>query len=893
MRRPYVACCALALPALGSARHRHFAGLGDGTGDAQRLRGRGSKRKKRKVIRPEREEYQAPLVFRDRRAVSDGEATSHDDAELIDFLRKGADHRRTAILDEDAPPGQSPMQSEEPWQLTVIMLLGIVGVLLGLFIHFSTDPMTGQTPYNFRRRIKKKYDFNSPSYKKKTDEWSEDEEVTEDDSYRGDTEGVAGGSIAHKRGSPMPTGPDDPTARLYYQLTTADSFRQQESRLRRSATQQTPVNLDVGAVGGRSRQESTVPAFNMNSPSRPRTSSTQSGNAARKAVGGSSSSPFPKPPLKMDSSGIGAGLEGFGPYTSSSETDAVAVTAGDGKYTNAHPLVKKIGTFTPTESFASMSTASSEHQSSLNAPSGAANLVRTPDDDTPPISAPRPPMSSPRQSGEYPSHYSKHMSELPTPRVDHTRHKRNLANLMKGEGRHIGVPKSLSSSQEDASEIRPATTEETKALEMDDFPGLPLVPNLSHGSDVSPNNFHTVDAPRSVLLEELQLVRMESGVSGPKWRTKEEYGQSTASLEERRQQQQSENLEKLREASAAVDPSEDPRNSIQHIRSDLTISSDASASLSSRINFSDVKLEGVIGGGGFGQVWRAKWKGTPVAVKVLTGSAQAVDVPKAVLEEFIAEINMVGGMRHPNICLFMGACLEPPNRAIVTELCENGSLWDALRTPLSAYQVADGKSRLAWPLELYEPIAAPPPTFQDGRLVVGSSEPPFAPSGAWPWVLFKRVAAGTARGMCYLHSGNPPVLHRDLKSANILLDESYTAKLADFGLSRLKAVRSGMTGNCGTVQWMAPEVLCNEDYAEPADVFSFGIILWEMLTKECPYDGMTPIQCALSVLNENKRPEIPDWCPQSLRALIEKCFLRDPSARPSFSEILTTLDAMQ
>jgi serine/threonine protein kinase len=64
--------------------------------------------------------------------------------------------------------------------------------------------------------------------------------------------------------------------------------------------------------------------------------------------------------------------------------------------------------------------------------------------------------------------------------------------------------------------------------------------------------------------------------------------------------------------------------------------------------------------------------------------------------------------------------------------------------------------------------------------------------------------------MCYLHGGSPPVLHRDLKSANILLDESYTAKLADFGLSRLKAVQSGMTGNCGTVQWMAPEVLCKK-----------------------------------------------------------------------------------
>lgn len=168
----------------------------------------------------------------------------------------------------------------------------------------------------------------------------------------------------------------------------------------------------------------------------------------------------------------------------------------------------------------------------------------------------------------------------------------------------------------------------------------------------------------------------------------------------------------------------------------------------------------------------------------------------------------------------MGACLDPPNRAIVTELCENGSLWDALRSPLTTYQVADGKTRLAWPLDIYEQMTAPPPTFKGGQCnALNNIEPPLAPKGAWPWVLVKRVASGTARGMCYLHSGNPPVLHRDLKSANILLDESYTAKLADFGLSRLKAVRSGMTGNCGTVQWMAPEVLSNEDYAEPADVF--------------------------------------------------------------------------
>ena len=91
------------------------------------------------------------------------------------------------------------------------------------------------------------------------------------------------------------------------------------------------------------------------------------------------------------------------------------------------------------------------------------------------------------------------------------------------------------------------------------------------------------------------------------------------------------------------------------------------------------------------------------------------------------------------------------------------------------------------------------------------------------------ILKSTLRGLEYLHLRRK--IHRDIKAGNILLNTEGQAKLADFGLSRLKAVRSGMTGNCGTVQWMAPEVLCNEDYAEPADVFSYGIILWEMLTK--------------------------------------------------------------
>ena len=108
-----------------------------------------------------------------------------------------------------------------------------------------------------------------------------------------------------------------------------------------------------------------------------------------------------------------------------------------------------------------------------------------------------------------------------------------------------------------------------------------------------------------------------------------------------------------------------------------------------------------------------------------------------------------------------------------------------------------------------------------------------------------------------------------------------------------------MTGQCGTYQWMAPEVIGGHIYTEKADVFSFGINLWELLTRKIPYDGMQPmqvsvrklckVQVAMMVHTHKKRLPIPDTCPEWYATLIKDCWDQDPDARPSFAEIIKRL----
>jgi serine/threonine protein kinase len=149
-------------------------------------------------------------------------------------------------------------------------------------------------------------------------------------------------------------------------------------------------------------------------------------------------------------------------------------------------------------------------------------------------------------------------------------------------------------------------------------------------------------------------------------------------------------------------------------------------------------------------------------------------------------------------------------------------------------------------------------------------------------------AIDIARGMRFLHAHQ--IIHRDLKSLNVLLDDFGFARICDFGFSRKAAKNDIMTLNIGTPHWMAPELLAGQsNYTEKVDVYSYAIVLWEMLVKHSPYVGLDAGQVAVQVLQENLRPVFPAGISDAVTGLIDACWSRDPTKRPSFASILKFL----
>ncbi|PSC75761.1 Tyrosine-kinase isoform SRK1 [Micractinium conductrix] len=239
-----------------------------------------------------------------------------------------------------------------------------------------------------------------------------------------------------------------------------------------------------------------------------------------------------------------------------------------------------------------------------------------------------------------------------------------------------------------------------------------------------------------------------------------------------------------------------------------------------------------IASGAFGDLFRGTYCGQDVAIKILRN----VHEDTQQFQEFLQEVAIMRKVRHKNIVQFIGACTQKPNLCIVFEFMSNGSVYDYIR--------------------------------KAGPLRVGT-------------VL--KVAVEVCRGMDYLHKRK--IVHRDLKAANLLLDETGTVKIADFGVARVMDHTGIMTAETGTYRWMAPEVIEHNPYKEKADVFSFGIVLWELLTGRIPYSDMTPLQAAVGVVQKGLRPPIPPNCPPPLSDIMRLCWQRDPNVRPSFEQL--------
>ncbi|KAH7659986.1 Non-specific serine/threonine protein kinase protein [Dioscorea alata] len=272
-------------------------------------------------------------------------------------------------------------------------------------------------------------------------------------------------------------------------------------------------------------------------------------------------------------------------------------------------------------------------------------------------------------------------------------------------------------------------------------------------------------------------------------------------------------------------------------------------------NFSE---SNVLGEGGFGCVYKARFEeGLLAAVKKLECGGQDCE------REFENELDLLGRIRHPNIVSLAGFCVHGETRFLIYELMHNGSLETQLHGPTHG-------SALTWHIRM-------------------------------------KIALDTARGMEYLHEHcNPPVIHRDLKSSNILLDSDFNAKIADFGL----AVTSGNQNKesvkvSGTLGYVAPEYLLDGKLTEKSDVYAFGVVLLELLLGRKPVESMAESQCQSLVswampqlTDRSKLPNIVDPAIRDtmdmkhlyqVAAVAVLCVQPEPSYRPLITDVLHSL----
>ncbi|PAN11204.2 hypothetical protein PAHAL_2G149800 [Panicum hallii] len=255
-------------------------------------------------------------------------------------------------------------------------------------------------------------------------------------------------------------------------------------------------------------------------------------------------------------------------------------------------------------------------------------------------------------------------------------------------------------------------------------------------------------------------------------------------------------------------------------------------------NKSLVKIVKKVASESCGNMFHGTYFGENVAINVLNSK----NLNQKIWNEFKQEFYKLRELHHANVIRLIDSCTRPP--CIITEWISGGNLFDFLHNEHNVLDLP----------------------------------------------MLVKFALDVCRGMSYLHQNG--IIHGDLKSANLLMDKNHVVKVANFGLARFHDQEGVITAETVTYRWMAPEVINNQAYGTKADVYSFAIVLWELMTSKIPYDIMTPLQAAAGVI-EGLRPQLPAKTHPGLVNLMQRCWNAMPSARPSFSDIVTELEGIQ
>ncbi|KAG0256483.1 hypothetical protein BG011_004474 [Mortierella polycephala] len=269
------------------------------------------------------------------------------------------------------------------------------------------------------------------------------------------------------------------------------------------------------------------------------------------------------------------------------------------------------------------------------------------------------------------------------------------------------------------------------------------------------------------------------------------------------------------------------------------------AKFQGEITYDQLKIGRKLGSGGFKDCYAGTYNGEEVAI----GELRVQNFTAVDLKEMKHEIDVLKQLRHESIVRFIGVCTNVKHLCIVTELCENGDLYDFMR-----------KVRK--------------PSF--GQLIMYMHD--------------------IALACAYLHSRRPSIIHRDLKSMNVLISSDNRAKINDFGLARIRPqANASMHTQCGTPNWQAPEFWTpNPSYTEKVDVYACGLIFWEILSWAelgYPYHNLTEHQLYEAVRDKEVRPPMERLrkYPPSLLLLIQDMWRKDPKRRPSMSRVVDRL----